>query len=303
MKLQLTEENLIENQELRERVVERVEVLDHVKQLFMLPQLNLMTMQQVSDYYEVDKKVIEKCFERNRKEFESDGASRQTYKSLLEEFLDSDIMSEPKSGRGWKEFRLNEDTVLRVPNCGMIMFPKRAVLRFGMLLRDSEIAREVRTQLLNVFENASQEEQVFEIDKEMSLYYGIAEAYATGDPMKIMMASLDLDKYRRRHIEALETDNKMLATEILTWDDRACVNRAIRLIANRSSFTYGNAWKALYDELRYKHGIGLSQRGDKPLIQHVREDEWPAVQSSLAAICEMVGLSPSYIFEKAKIST
>lgn len=37
---------------------------------------------------------------------------------------------------------------LRVPNVGIRLFPKRAVLRLGMLLRDSRVAQEVRTQLL-----------------------------------------------------------------------------------------------------------------------------------------------------------
>lgn len=41
-----------------------------------------------------------------------------------------------------------------IPNRGIRCFSKRAVLRFGMLLRDSEVAKEVRTQLLNIKEEA-----------------------------------------------------------------------------------------------------------------------------------------------------
>lgn len=41
------------------------------------------------------------------------------------------------------------------------LLPRRAVLRIGMLLRDSEVAAKVRTYLLNVEENTKQE------DKEM----------------------------------------------------------------------------------------------------------------------------------------
>jgi len=35
---------------------------------------------------------------------------------------------------------------------GSYLFPKRAILRTGMLLKKSEIAEEVRTQLLNIEE-------------------------------------------------------------------------------------------------------------------------------------------------------
>ena len=36
-----------------------------------------------------------------------------------------------------------------VTNRGLKVFPRRAILRVRMLLRDSEIAKEIRTQLLN----------------------------------------------------------------------------------------------------------------------------------------------------------
>lgn len=47
------------------------------------------------------------------------------------------------------------------------IFPKRAILRVGMLLRDSEVAKEVRTQLLNIEENTAAEVKTYEIDYEV----------------------------------------------------------------------------------------------------------------------------------------
>lgn len=38
----------------------------------------------------------------------------------------------------------------------------------------------------------------------------------------------------------------------------------------------------------------------KPFIQHVREEEWPMVQQSLAAICEDHGISISKVLWKIK---
>ena len=40
-----------------------------------------------------------------------------------------------------------------LPNRGMKLFPKRAILRVGMLLRDSEIAKEIRTRLLDIVQD------------------------------------------------------------------------------------------------------------------------------------------------------
>lgn len=49
------------------------------------------------------------------------------------------------------------------------LFPKRAILRVGMLLRDSEVAKEVRTQLLNIEEHTATEVKTYEIDYEQEV--------------------------------------------------------------------------------------------------------------------------------------
>lgn len=48
-------------------------------------------------------------------------------------------------------------------NKGILLFTRRAILRVGMLLRDSEVAKEVRTYLLNV-EHDTQEKMPEIID-------------------------------------------------------------------------------------------------------------------------------------------
>lgn len=42
------------------------------------------------------------------------------------------------------------DSKILIQNGRQTYFSPRAVLRIGMLLRDSEVAKEVRTQLLNI---------------------------------------------------------------------------------------------------------------------------------------------------------
>ena len=58
------------------------------------------------------------------------------------------------------------------------LFPKRAILRVGMLLRDSEVAKEVRTQLLNIEENTATEIKTYEIDHETELHTKLGRAIA-----------------------------------------------------------------------------------------------------------------------------
>ncbi|MED1558968.1 phage antirepressor KilAC domain-containing protein [Bacillus paramycoides] len=56
---------------------------------------------------------------------------------------------------------------LGVSKRGAYVFPKSAILRIGMLLKESEVAEEVRTQLLNIEEATAPEEKVAVINAEL----------------------------------------------------------------------------------------------------------------------------------------
>lgn len=58
-----------------------------------------------------------------------------------------DVCLENKKG---KTILKVQNETLEIPNRGLRLFPKRAILRIGMLLRDSEVAKEIRTRLLDI---------------------------------------------------------------------------------------------------------------------------------------------------------
>lgn len=275
----MTELNIVEDKALREQVAGRVEVLDKVKELFLLPVLEMMTVQQMAEYYEVEEEVIQKCYQRNKTEIDSDGVIKRTSKSILG-LIGQDVQL--VKNKGYAEIFLSDDVKLRVPHRGMKFFPKRAVLRVGMLLRDSEVAKEVRTQLLNTFEHAKPEGRIEEIDRE-------------------------LERVKESNKKLTES-NKMLTGEILRWDNRPAVNAAVRVIAWEYETKPQYIWMELYKELRNKHKIDLGIRRGKARngayrsqLSFVKDDEWPVVQQTLAALCVEMGLDPAEIFEKSKV--
>ena len=85
-----------------------------------------------------------------------------------------------------------KQVTLSIPHTGLKIFSKRAVLRFGMLLRDSKIAKEVRTQLLNVFEYSTDTQKTQAIDEEKRLLTDISMAYASGDVNQLLSAPMPL---------------------------------------------------------------------------------------------------------------
>lgn len=293
--MQITETNLVEKKELRERMAGRIEVLDKVKELFLMPKLDMLTTQQVADYYETSVETVSTCYKRNQKEIDTDGTALSTPKFLKVHFEPTEIL------QGKTVFQIADGVTLEVPNRGIRMFSKRAILRIGMLLRDSKIAQEIRTQLLNTFEQTTDEQKTKDIDDEEKLIYDIGRAVAGGDAIEVAQAATNYIAFKDRHITQLQQDNKMLAAEILAWEDRSSINKAMRIIATKLHVPFGYPWKWLYDELRYKYGMGLSQRGKAPAIQWVKENEWSNVQQSLCAICEDRGLSPSKIMRESKM--
>lgn len=101
--------------------------------------------------------AAKKCLLRNRTEIEEDGAKKYTVKDTGV-WKGQNVPS--KNYRGRVEYDLGDGVTLSIPNGGIYLFSKRAVLRFGMLLQGSEVAREVRTQLLNIFDQATEEQRL-----------------------------------------------------------------------------------------------------------------------------------------------
>lgn len=139
----MKEYDLSVNKELRETCMEQVDALEKVKKLFLIPGMEVMTTKQVAEYFQVDSETIQKVYQRNKAELDLAGA---TLKSLADFELDKAPVQSNK--RGVTTFQISEGNYIEVSNRGVKCFTQKAILRIAMLLRDSEIAKEVREQLI-----------------------------------------------------------------------------------------------------------------------------------------------------------
>ena len=80
---QINETQLIEQKDLRQQYIDRIDVLEKVKALVMLPDVELMTVAQIADFYEVDIEAIQKIYQRNRTEITEDGVVNLSVKFLI----------------------------------------------------------------------------------------------------------------------------------------------------------------------------------------------------------------------------
>lgn len=299
----ITSESMVDNHDLRNELIARTEVLDKVKKLLLIPEMNCMTIRQVADYYEVDVDTIKRCCQRNRTEIEGDGVVNKTPK-IFKEILKGTTCSvknfEQKNGK--LAIQIDDNTRLEIPNRGIKCFSKRAVLRIGMLLRDSKIAQEVRTQLLNIVEHTAEEKPELltqDIDDEEKLQAAIGKAFATGDIMEFATAAQAYTAFQRRHIDRIEASNKLLTAEVLHISDRKMFNRVMRKFASTLHISFGVAFSMLYKQLSYRYGMDLKKRGDRktPYIQYIKDDEWDKVQKVIVAILEKYNVNVKEFFE------
>ncbi|MCE7035051.1 phage antirepressor KilAC domain-containing protein [Bacillus cereus] len=198
-KVNITE--IIETKEEREALIERVDVLKKVKDLLLLPGGEFATVRQVADFYEVDYKAINTITQRHKKELSSDGMLRLKRKNVSE-FLK--LQAEVTEITSYTANVTDEHgNIHKFNNRGSLVFPKRAILRVGMLLRDSEVAKEVRSQLLNIEEKAQEVAPTIltaDIDHETKLITAVGIAAAECDVIAYGKALKELEAWKNRHV-------------------------------------------------------------------------------------------------------
>lgn len=294
-KEQKEQENIISDRSMRDKCVGRYDVLEKVKKLLLLPGTDLMSIDQVADYYEVSSQGIKNLYSQNREEIDGDGTKilpRDFYNGSNEKSTSVDIKQTSIT------YTFEDGQIVTINNRGLKAFSKRAVLRIGMLLQQSSVARDVRDQLLNIEEKSSDEVKVQDINEEQSLMLAVGMAVASGDANAVAVATTNLIAFKNRHIEKLKNDNKALAEGILEWKDRSKLNAGIRKLAAVTGIHFSKMWNELYKNLQYKYGICLKQRGGTPYVQWIKESEWDDVMKTFCAMCEAYEQSPTEMFQQ-----
>ncbi|MFJ7831783.1 hypothetical protein ACIQXU_16350 [Peribacillus sp. NPDC097284] len=150
----ITQENLlvlIESRTMRDQHVYRDEVLEKVKGVAYLTEDFEVTIQMAADYYEVPFDAIKSLIRRNRDEFNVYGEMRLLKGKVLKDFkaqvqLDPDLKTAPS----------------------LTLVNRRGLLRMGMLLTESEVAKAIRNYLLNIEEVSDSEQKRWAIEREIS---------------------------------------------------------------------------------------------------------------------------------------
>lgn len=214
------------------------------------------TTRQMADYYEVPEDTVQKIYQRNRTELLSDGI---------------------KTIKG-KELKAVMDTLStsqeRLPS--LTIWTPRAALRLGMLLRDSEVAKQVRTVLLDVAENGDRtsppQSSLDVLAQSLQALTQVAQSMAEVErrqrEQEAILTQLVAGKEQAEAELAALPLSQELPDDIPT---RGRTNMIVRNYAQRNSVSYPAIWSKLYLELYYRYKFDVKARcrrsGRKPLDQ------------------------------------
>lgn len=257
----INENQLLEQKELREKNLGRIEVLDQVKELLLLGDTDFATMEMVAKYYDVPIETIKSTINYNREEIEANGYRVYTKDNLLS------LKFNLKTKRGGFNVLDNQNNVIASgSNNGIALFSKRAILNIGMLLRDSDVAKEIRSRLLDIAHDSETESGniktiITEIDEEKSLMLERVEAEMQGDYDTVSIINAKLFALKNKRIEELENINKSITIHSTTIENsRSVINRLIRSISVRTKKSFATIWNEFYSRINYKLNINIKGR-------------------------------------------
>lgn len=261
---------LVEKRELREEFIGRMEVLDKVGDLILLPSTEFATTEQVATYYGVTTRHIEDIISNNKEELTSDGYGIRKADDFITELNFGNKVTKQR-GKFLVEF--DENNVVTFAPRGISLFPKRAILRVGMLLRDSEVAKEIRSRLLDIVHDAEQGKTDIiqgianDIDEEKVIKEKMFNGMLNGDVMLMAEAATLLSALKNKRIAELEAENQAIMTSKLDiTESKSVINRILRKIAyDRYHGNFKATYAEFYSSVNYKLHINVNNRNGKGL--------------------------------------
>ncbi|MCV9948278.1 hypothetical protein [Paenibacillus sp. BT-177] len=142
---------LTESKSMRDDLVFKDEVLDKVKFVACLEGTTEVTVEMAASYYEVPIDTIQSVIRRNRSE--------------LNEYAEVRVLK----GKTLGDFKTRvQDEHAFKGISSLTLITRRGLLRIGMLLTESEVAKSIRNYLLNVEEIADADQRQWAIEREIS---------------------------------------------------------------------------------------------------------------------------------------
>ena len=286
----MKEFDFITEKDLRSKAVENelaIAKMQMVKELLLLNGTELATTEMVATYYDVGIEAIQSLIKDNRDELTSNGF--RLYKR-------SEILNVLKG-----------QLEITIPNRGMNLFTKRAILNVGMLLRDSEVAKELRSRLLDIIHDADKgigntQTVIEEVDETTRLSMELGVAMINGDLAKCMELNAKINELKNKRITELEGTIETIKTKATTIEEfRRQANVLIKSIAKARNMECQKMWTEFYNYLENKTGYKLGLRKENAMKkaneERIAKGKKPYSESTLKNKFTSIGMIKEHEYD------
>lgn len=141
-------DNIMHIRKIRDQLIDKIDVLDNLE-LNFIPCFDCLTTTQIREYFNISSRTMNSYCQYYSSELKLDGISTICPKDIFKKI---DEISKYCKRCDWKSGRMiltlkNNKTII-IPNVGIRIFSKRAILRLAMLLKESKEANDIRLKLL-----------------------------------------------------------------------------------------------------------------------------------------------------------
>lgn len=194
--------DILEKEELRQEILNNnksLDIMNKYKTITTISNMEYETLDRVAKYFEVDCKCISKLIERHREELVNNGLLVLSG-SKTRDYLGRDKMS----FHNYRGYFILDDR--KFNNRSNTLVNKRCFLNMAMLLRDSKVAQEIRSKMLDIILNGNSNNETLIINN-TELFNKIEEQNKTINELLKMIEGLS-DK-----IDDLNKNSKTLTTK------------------------------------------------------------------------------------------
>jgi hypothetical protein len=201
----------------------------------------IATTEQVAEFYEVPIDTVKSAVKYHKTEFDADGLKVLRGRELKDARLKFNLASKTSQSLAWNP---------------------RATLRLGYLLRDSAIAKAVRTTSLDFINQAAKPAPPPKSQAEMLLAY--AQQFLDHE-QQLQSIARDVQEIKQRSIDAAKELCQLPPPKepapLMT--ERASLRQLINKWCDATNVDQHLAWTKLYTELYYRDGFSVNARMKK----------------------------------------
>lgn len=129
--------NTVSSKEIRSKRMQYIGVMDEIKNLPLLPKLNVATLQMVADYFGVDKSVVSNYYNGHKKELEEYGIIKLQWRDFENAGYDVETIYRMHIARC-------DSAEINVYGHGVCCMSKAAVFNMALGINKSEIAEKIK---------------------------------------------------------------------------------------------------------------------------------------------------------------